>query len=111
SQPPKRRLGNEIAAGLKWVYATRTLRDLAVWTHVWFAGQAILAAVAAVYFLKDLGLSTIAFGLVMGGSGLGGITGALSSGVVGRQVGSGRTVILAHIGSAFGVLVLISAGL
>lgn len=109
--PPKRRLGHEIAAGLKWVYTTRTLRDLAVWTHIWFAGQAILASVTAVYFLNDVGLNTIAFGIVMGGSGLGGIAGALSSGAVGRRVGSGRTVILAHVGSAIGVLGLISAEL
>lgn len=110
-QPSNGRLGHEIVAGLRWVYSTRTLRDLAVWTHVWFAGQAILAAVTAVYFLRDLGLDTFAFGIVMGGSGLGGIAGALSSGAVGRRVGSGRTVILAHICSAIGVLVLISAGL
>ncbi len=109
--PPKRRLGHEIAAGLKWVYTTRTLRDLAVWTHIWFAGQAVLASVTAVYFLSDVGLNTVAFGIVMGGSGLGGIAGALSSGAVGRRVGSGRTVILAHVGSAIGVLVLISAEL
>lgn len=93
------------------MYSTRTLSDLAVWTHVWFAGQAILAAVTAVYFLSDVGLDTFSFGIVMGGSGLGGIAGALSSGAVGRRVGTGRTVILAHICSAVGVLVLISAGL
>lgn len=109
--PSKRRLGHEIAAGLKWLYTTRTLRDLAVWTHIWFAGQAVLASVTAVYFLSDGGLNTVAFGIVMGGSGLGGIAGALSSGAVGRRVGSGRTVILAHVGSAIGVLVLISAEL
>jgi MFS family permease len=109
--PSTRRLGREIAAGLQWVYTTRTLRDLAVWTHIWFAGQAILASVTAVYFLSDVGLSTFAFGIVMGGSGLGGIAGALSSGAVGRRVGSGRTVILAHVGSAIGVVVLLSAGL
>lgn len=110
-RPSTRRLGHEIAAGLQWVYTTRTLRELAVWTHIWFAGQAILASVTAAYVLNDVGLNTVAFGIVMGGSGLGGIVGALSSGAVGRRVGSGRTVILAHVGSAIGVLALISAGL
>lgn len=111
SQPSKRRLGHEIVAGLRWVYSTRTLSDLAVWTHVWFAGQALLASVTAVYLLSDIGLGTFSFGIVMGGSGLGGIAGALSTGAVGRRMGTGRTVILAHICSAVGVLVLISAGL
>ena len=110
-QPSQRRLGHEVMGGLRWVYASRALRDLAVWTHVWFAGQAILASVTAAYFLRDVGLDTTSFGIVMGGSGLGGIAGALSSGAVGRRAGTGRTVILAHICSAVGVLVLISAGL
>src|SRR5699024_2645590 len=42
-QPSQRRLGHEVMAGLRWVYSSRALRDLAVWTHVWFAGQAVRA--------------------------------------------------------------------
>src|SRR5699024_12862811 len=72
-QPSQRRLGHAVMAGLRWVYSSRALRDLAVWTHVWFAGQAVLASVTAAYFLRDVGLDTISFGIVMGGSGLGGI--------------------------------------
>src|SRR5699024_4463212 len=50
-------------------------------------------------------------GMVVGARGRGGLAGAVSSGAVGRRAGTGRTVILAHICSAVGVLVLISAGL
>ena len=104
-------LRSEIVAGLKWVYSTPSLRDLAVWTHVWFAAQAILAAVTADYFLNDIGIDSMWFGIVMGGGGLGGIIGALCSRIVGERMGSGRAVILAHVCSASGVLLLLAAGL
>lgn len=104
-------LRGEIGAGLKWVYSTPSLRDLAVWTHVWFAAQAILAAVTADYFLNDIGISTMWFGIVMGGGGLGGIIGALCSRAVGEKVGNGRAVILANVCSAAGALVLLAAAL
>lgn len=45
----------------------------------------------------------------MAGSGAGGIIGAVSAGGAGRRLGSGRTVILAHVMSAAGVLVLLAA--
>lgn len=105
----KPNLRREIGAGLKWVYSTPSLRDLAVWTHVWFAAQAILAAVTADYFLNDIGIDAFWFGIVMAGSGLGGIIGALCSRTAGEKLGNGRAVILSNVCSASGVLVLLAA--
>lgn len=108
SRPSLRR---EIGAGLKWVYSTPSLRDLAVWTHVWFAAQAILAAVSVDYFLNDIGIDVFWLGIVMAGGGLGGIIGALASPQAGERLGNGRAVILAHVCSAAGALVLLLASL
>ena len=105
----KPNLRSEIGAGLKWVYSTPSLRDLAVWTHVWFAAQAILAAVSVDYFLNDIGIDVFWLGIVMAGGGLGGIIGALSSPQAGERLGNGRAVILAHVCSAAGALVLLLA--
>ncbi|GAA1843541.1 MFS transporter [Brevibacterium marinum] len=102
-------LRREIGAGLKWVYSTPSLRDLAVWTHVWFAAQAVFVAVTADYFLNDIGIDAFWFGIVMAGSGFGGIIGALSSRGAGEKLGNGRAVILAHVCSASGALVLLAA--
>ena len=99
----------EIAAGLRWVYRSGSLRHLAVWTHVWFAGQAMLGAVLAVYLLETMGLSYLWFGLVTAASGVGGLVGALLSLPLGLRLGSGRTVIGAHLLSAAGVLALLVA--
>lgn len=105
----KPNLRKEIAAGLKWVYSTPSLRDLAIWTHVWFTAQAILAAVSADYFLRVIGIDAFWFGIVMAGGGLGGIVGALLSPRLGEWHGSGRVVILAHLCSAAGALILFAA--
>lgn len=102
-------LRREIAAGLEWVYSTPSLRDLAIWTHVWFTAQAILAAVSADYFLSVIGIDAFWFGIVMAGGGLGGIVGALLSPLLGERMGSGRVVILAHLCSAVGALILFVA--
>ncbi|MDK8436241.1 MULTISPECIES: MFS transporter [unclassified Brevibacterium] len=104
-----RKLLREIGAGLRWVYANRSLRDLAIWTHVWFAAQAILLTVAADYILSDIGLDAFWFGIIVAGSGLGGIIGAVATRPVGLRLGYGRTVILAHAISTVGVLVLLAA--
>ncbi|WP_413336051.1 MFS transporter [Brevibacterium sp. GP-SGM9] len=104
-----RKLLREIGAGLRWVYANRSLRDLAIWTHVWFAAQAILLTVAADYILSDIGLDAFWFGIIVAGSGLGGIIGAVAARPVGLRLGYGRTVILAHAISTVGVLVLLAA--
>ncbi len=106
---PPRPLRAEIAAGLHWVYREARLRHLAVWTHVWFAAQAMLGAVLAVYLLSTMGLGYLWFGLVTAAAGVGGLLGALLSLPVGLRLGSGRTVIGAHLLSATGVLTLLAA--
>lgn len=106
---PPPNLRAEIAAGLRWVYREGSLRHLALWTHVWFAGQAALGAVLAVYLLTTMDLSYLWFGLVTAAFGVGGLCGALASLPLGRLWGSGPTVIVAHLLSAAGVLALLLA--
>lgn len=109
SEVQARNLRREIKEGLVWVYRTPSLGVLAVWTHVWFAAQAILATVLAAFVLTTLDLTEAALGVIIAGTGVGGIVGALCSGPVGRRLGSGHTVILAHLCSAVGVLVILGS--
>lgn len=115
-EPPRppvqhRNLRGEIMAGLRWVYRGGSLRDLAVWTHVWFAGNAALTTVLAVYLLDALDLSPFWFGLITAAAGVGALIGAVASPALGRQLGSGRTLIGLYTLSAAGVMVLASAQL
>lgn len=102
-------LRREIGEGLRWVYRGGSLRHLAVWTHVWFAGQAALGAVLAVYLLVDVHLSYLWFGLVTAAAGIGALFGAAASMPLGTRLGSGGTVIFGHALSTLGVLTLLTA--
>ncbi|SEE97125.1 MFS transporter [Ruania alba] len=106
---PRPHLRREIVDGLRWVYRTRELRHLAIWTHVWFAGQAALGAVLAVYLLTTMALSYLWFGLVTAAAGVGALGGAMASLPLGRRLGSGGTVILTHALSTAGVATVLSA--
>ena len=111
--PPRsqRHLRAEVVQGLRWVYRGGVLRDLAVWTHVWFGGQAILGALLPAYAYLSLGLSPLWFGLTTAAAGVGALVGALSSTAVGRALGSGATIALAHAVTTVGVLLMLIAGL
>ena len=57
--------------GVRWVYGATGLARLAVSTHVWFAGNAILGVVVAPYALLVLGLSPLGLGLAAAAGGVG----------------------------------------
>jgi predicted MFS family arabinose efflux permease len=107
SPPSERHLRREVAEGLRWVYRGSGLRDLAVWTHVWFAAQAVLTTVLAPYVLVTLGVTPLAFGLVTAAAGVGGLGGALVSTRIGARLGTGGAVILAHAASTLAVAVML----
>lgn len=104
-------IGREIGEGLGWIYRTSGLATLAVATHVWFAGNAVLGTVVAPYTLVTLGLSPLQFGIVTALAGVGGILGAITTGVGGRHLGTGGAIITAHVISAAGVCAMVLAGL
>jgi hypothetical protein len=47
----------EIRDGVRWVYRGSGLRTLAVATHAWFVGNAVIGVVLAPYALDSLNLS------------------------------------------------------
>lgn len=102
-------LRREVVDGVRWVYRRGGLRDLAVWTHVWFAGQAIMGAVFAPVVLRDLSLSPLWFGLVTAAVGVGGLLGATTSAAVGRRIGFGGAVIASHLMNAVGAALTATA--
>lgn len=105
------RLGHDVIEGLRWVYRDSGLTRLAVSTHVWFAGQAAVGVVVAPYALRVLRLSAFQLGVAAALAGVGALLGALSTGAVGRRLGTGGAIVCAHLLSASGVLVMAGAGL
>lgn len=101
----------EIVEGCRWVYRDSGLTVLAIATHVWFAGNAVVTTVVAPFALVELGLSPLQFGVITALAGVGGVVGAALTTAGGRRFGTGRAVIAAHLASAAGVGVMVVAGL
>jgi MFS family permease len=93
---PRAGLRAEIAQGLRWLFAHRLLRALAVLVGLMnlasMAGQAILVLFAH----EQLGLGSAGYGLLLAAHGLGGVLGSLVATRLGRHAGT-ATLLLAAV--------------
>lgn len=103
-------LVREIGEGVRWIYRGSGLTTLAVATHGWFVGNAVIAVVLAPYALRNLGLSPLQFGLIGAVGGVGALVGAAVTTWVGLRLGTGRTIIACHAITTGSVLVMFAAG-
>jgi MFS family permease len=105
-----RQLLRDIGDGVRWAYRGSGLTTLAVTTHGWFVGNAVVGVVLAPYALRTLGLTALEFGTVGAAGGLGAVVGAAVTTWVGRRLGTGRTIIASRVVTTLGVGVLALAG-
>jgi len=100
----------EIRDGVRWIYRGSGLTTLAISTHVWFIGNAVVIVVLAPYALNTLSLTPLQFGIVGALGGIGALLGAAVTTRVGLRLGTGRTIIACHAISTGAVLVMVAAG-
>lgn len=105
-----RALVQDIVDGVRWAYGKSGLLALAIATHGWFAGNAIIGVVVAPYALRTLALTPFEFGVVGAAGGVGAVAGASITTWVGRRLGTGRTIIACHAITASGVIAMLLAG-
>jgi hypothetical protein len=105
-----RHLVLEIRDGVRWIYRGSGLTTLAISTHAWFVGNAVIGVVLAPYALDGLGLTPFQFGLIGALGGIGALLGAAVTTGVGLRLGTGRTIIACHAITTVGVLVMVTAG-
>lgn len=105
-----RGLLGDIVEGVRWAYGRSGLRTLAIATHGWFVGNAVVGVVLAPYAFLVLDLSAYQFGLVGAVGGAGAVLGATITTAVGRRLGTGRTIILCHSIITCGVVAMVLAG-
>jgi MFS family permease len=105
-----RGLLSEVVDGVRWVYRGSGLSALALSTHAWFVGNAIVGVVLAPYVLRTLDLTAFQFGIVGAAGGVGAVVGASVTTWVGRRLGTGRTIIVCHVVTALGVITMVLAG-
>ncbi|HEY0216844.1 MAG TPA: MFS transporter [Cellulomonas sp.] len=94
--PPQvggRRLGQEIAEGVRWTYRHPTLGPLALSTHLWFFANAAGLTVLSLLALRTLGLSPFVYGVVLAAGGVATFAGATLAPHAGTRSGPGRVVI------------------
>jgi MFS family permease len=90
----ERRLSTEMREGLRWVYGHRTLRPLALSTHIWFFANAMALTAFALLALRTLGMSPTVYGLIFAVSGVAMFAGASIAPRMGRHCGEGRTIVV-----------------
>ena len=95
----------EITEGLRWLAAHRVLRTTAAMVAVVNLLAAAGGAVMVLFAQEKLGLDAVGFGLLLGGSAVGGVLGSLVAARVVRVVGPARIAIWTMVGSALGFLV------
>ena len=105
-----RGLVNEIVEGMRWAYGGSGLRTLAVATHGWFVGNAIVGVVLAPYAFLTLDLTAFQFGITGAVGGVGAVVGASVTTWVGRRLGIGRTIIICHSVTTSAVAAMFLAG-
>jgi len=97
---------HEVREGVSWVYQSSGLAALAVSTHGWFVGNAIVGVVLAPFALDQLGLSPFVFGIIGAAGGVGALVGAAITTRVGLRLGTGRTIVACHLISTIAVVVM-----
>ncbi len=105
-----RGLLSDIVEGVRWAYGRSGLRTLAIATHVWFIGNAVVGVVLAPYAFFVLDLTAFQLGLVGAVGGVGAVIGTTITTAVGKRLGTGRTIILCHSIITCGVVVMVLAG-
>jgi Na+/melibiose symporter-like transporter len=83
----------EITEGLRWLAAHRVLRTTAAMVAVVNLLAAAGGAVMVLFAQEKLGLDAVGFGLLLGGSAVGGVLGSLVAARVVRVVGPARIAI------------------
>lgn len=108
----RERVRDQIADGLRWAYRHRSLAPLAWSTHVWFFGNALALTVLPLLALRELDLSSLGYGLLLAGTGVGALGGAFGATPAGRVWGPGRVIGLTRLGYpvAWAVIALAPAG-
>jgi MFS family permease len=99
------RLRSEIAEGLRWLAAHRVLRATAAMVAVVNLLAMAGSAVMVLFAQERLGLDAVGFGLLLGGSALGGVLGSLVAARSAGVLGTARVIVGTMVLSALAFLV------
>jgi MFS family permease len=91
----ERRLGREVAEGLRWVFGSRLLRPIQLRSMSFICANAIWSTVYVLYATRELGIDPVTLGLVFAAGGPGAVLGSLVAGRLIARFGLGRPLVVA----------------
>lgn len=97
---------SELAAGVRWLWGHRLLRELTAVMGATSMLQSVPNAVLVLYVLEVLRVPEANYGLVVLGTGVGGLVGGLIAAAVGRRCGRILTLSLASVLAPLPVLAM-----
>jgi MFS family permease len=98
ARPEGARLSTELREGLAWLWSHATVRGLAIGAAAVNLAHTAVLAVLVVLVRDELGASATAYGVVLGGSAVGGVLGTFASAPVTAALGR-RSALLAALGA------------
>lgn len=109
-RPHKRDLRGELREGLAAVWGNPKLRALVVHAALYNAAIELVTVGFLVYFVRDLGHSSTAYGVLMGIAGAGAVTGALLAPRLLARIGYGPAALTGMLFSTTSYFLLPSGG-
>ena len=103
---PRRDIRKEVVVGLRTVFATPPVRNIAIHASLFNGGIQLMSVALVVYFVRELGFSSTAYGTVLFCGGIGAVLGSLAAPALIRRLGHGPAMLgaLAVTVPAFWVL-------
>jgi MFS family permease len=109
-QPQRRHVGRELRDGLAWVFTRPILRWLAIVGFCCNFSMITVWTMFLLYGTHELGLSSAVLGMIFAVASVGGVLGAMLSGVVIKRFPLGATYFVAQSGLLLGPTVIVLAG-
>ncbi|WP_394620601.1 MFS transporter [Lentzea sp. JNUCC 0626] len=106
SRAPRRSARGDIAEGIRWLFANRTLRALAVVSCLGNVSATAQFAMLALLAKEVLALPDFGFGLLLTATAVGATIGGLAAAAVTRRIGPGTVMLTGKAGVGAAILVL-----
>jgi MFS family permease len=109
-RPEKPNLRSEIAQGIRFILKDPIIRTVAFSSAWCNLSVGAFQAMLVVFLIRDTGQSSTVVGLILAGSGIGGVLGAMLVGKISAKAGMGRTALVALALSGPGMVVVAMSG-
>ncbi|MQM27506.1 MFS transporter [Glycomyces albidus] len=109
-RPEQPNLRSEIAQGIRFILKDPIIRTVAFSSAWCNLSIGAFQAMLVVFLIRDTGQTSAAVGLILAGSGVGGVLGAVLVGKISAKAGMGRTALVALALSGPGMAVVAMSG-